>query len=95
MGTVVLGISRDSIKSHEKFIVKLEGLPFELLSDEDSAICNAYQVIKEKNMYGKTVLGIERSTFLINEAGTVIRVWRGVKAAGHAAEVLSALQAVK
>ena len=91
----MLGVSRDSIKSHEKFIVKLEGLPFELLADEDSTICNAYQVIKEKNMYGKTVLGIERSTFLISEAGVVIHSWRGVKAAGHAAEVLSALQAVK
>lgn len=87
----VLGVSRDSLKSHEKFIVKLGGLPFPLLSDEDSQVCEAYQVIKDKNMYGKIVKGIERSTFLIDKIGTVAAVWRKVKVAGHAAEVLAEL----
>ena len=89
-GTQVLGISRDSVKSHEKFIVKLEGLPFPLLADEDSSVCEAYGVIKEKNMYGKMVKGIERSTFLIDSDGVVRAAWRKVKVAGHAEAVLAA-----
>lgn len=73
-----------------KFISKLEGLPFSLLSDEDSCVCESYGVIKEKNMYGKMVKGIERSTFLIDASGVVKAVWRKVKVAGHAREVLMA-----
>jgi thioredoxin-dependent peroxiredoxin len=85
----VLGVSRDDLKSHEKFISKLEGLPFPLLSDTESKVCTAYDVIKDKNMYGKMVKGIERSTFLIDQSGTVAALWRKVKVAGHAREVLS------
>jgi len=86
----VFGISRDDLKSHEKFIGKLEGLPFPLLSDGDSSVCEAYGVIKDKNMYGKMVKGIERSTFLIDRSGIVQESWRKVKVAGHAREVLEA-----
>ena len=86
----VLGVSRDDLKSHEKFIRKLEGLPFPLLSDMDSAVCKAYDVIRDKNMYGKTVQGIERSTFLIDKAGDIAALWRKVKVEGHAREVLAA-----
>jgi len=89
---VVLGVSRDSIKSHEKFADKLEGLPFPLLSDVDETVCNLYGVIKEKNMYGKKVLGIERSTFVIDREGRIVQAYRKVKAAGHAAVVLAAVQ---
>ncbi|NMG43378.1 redoxin domain-containing protein [Aromatoleum toluvorans] len=86
-GCDVYGISRDSLKSHENFKAKL-GLPFELISDADEAACNAFGVIKMKNMYGKQVRGIERSTFVIDAEGVVRREWRGVKVAGHAQEVL-------
>lgn len=86
----VFGISRDSIKSHEGFKAKL-GLPFELLSDADETACRLFDVIKTKNMYGKQVLGIERSTFIIDAAGVLRREWRGLKADGHAAEVLKAV----
>ncbi len=89
MGTEVLGVSRDDVKSHEKFIRKLEGLPFPLLADTDSAVCTAYDVIKDKNMYGKMVKGIERSTFLIDREGIVAALWRKVKVDGHAQEVLA------
>lgn len=88
LGTEVLGVSRDDLKSHEKFIRKLEGLPFPLLADTDSAVCTSYDVIKDKNMYGKMVKGIERSTFLIDRDGTVAALWRKVKVDGHAQEVL-------
>lgn len=90
-GARIWGISRDSLKSHESFKAKL-GLPFELLSDNDEKACVLFDVIKLKNMYGKQVKGIERSTFLIDRAGRVARAWRGVKAEGHAAEVLAALR---
>lgn len=83
----VFGISRDSIKSHENFKTKL-GLPFELLSDHEEVACSAFSVIKMKNMYGKQVRGVERSTFVIDEEGSIRREWRGVKVAGHAHEVL-------
>ncbi len=83
----VFGISRDSIKSHEGFKAKL-GLPFELLSDEDEKVCEAYGVIKLKNMYGKKVRGIERSTFVIDREGRVAREWRAVKVPDHARDVL-------
>lgn len=86
-GCEVAGISRDSIKSHENFKVKFN-LPFELLSDTDETVCNLFGVIKQKNMYGKQVRGIERSTFIIDQSGILRREWRGLKADGHAREVL-------
>jgi peroxiredoxin Q/BCP len=92
-GVTVLGISRDSIASHEKFREKM-GFPFDLLSDDGEAICRQFDVIREKNMYGRKVLGIERSTFLLDAAGVLKREWRGVKVEGHAQEVLAAAQAL-
>ncbi len=89
-GGTIWGISRDSIKSHVSFKTKL-GLPFQLLSDADETACALFDVIKLKNMYGKQVKGIERSTFLIDRNGKLAREWRGVKADGHAAEVLATL----
>lgn len=83
----IFGISRDSIRSHEGFKAKL-GLPFELLSDADEKVCEAYGVIKLKNLYGKKVRGIERSTFVIDREGRVAREWRAVKVPNHAREVL-------
>jgi peroxiredoxin Q/BCP len=88
--TVILGVSRDSLASHEKFKAKYE-FPFDLLSDGDEALCQLFDVIKEKNMYGKKVLGVERSTFLIDAEGKLRREWRKVSAKGHAAEVLAAI----
>jgi peroxiredoxin Q/BCP len=93
-GAVVAGISRDSIKSHQGFAAKM-GFPFPLLSDVDEKLCQAFDVIKMKNMYGKQVRGIERSTFLIDAEGKLAREWRGVKVPGHAHEVLDAVQALK
>ncbi|BBA33552.1 anti-oxidant AhpCTSA family protein [Methylocaldum marinum] len=87
----ILGISRDSVKSHEGFKCKYE-FPFELISDEDETICKLYDVIKMKNMYGKQVLGIERSTFLIDPAGTIAAEWRKVRVDGHAQEVLGKIR---
>jgi len=84
----VVGISRDSIKSHENFREKL-GLPFDLLSDSNETVCSRFEVMKLKNMYGKQVRGIERSTFVIDEQGKLIKEWRGVKVPGHVDEVLS------
>ena len=89
-GAVILGVSRDSIKSHENFKAKM-GLPFDLLSDADEALCTQFGVIKMKNMYGKQVRGIERSTFLIDSKGSLKREWRGIKADGHANEVLESV----
>lgn len=86
-GCAVFGVSRDSLKSHENFKTKLE-LPFELLSDKDESACGAYDVIKMKNMYGKQVRGIVRSTFVIDAQGCVAREWRGIKVPGHVEEVL-------
>jgi peroxiredoxin Q/BCP len=86
-GTVVLGISRDSVKSHENFRTK-QSLPFDLVSDPDETACTLFGVMKMKNMYGKQVRGIERSTFVIDAAGILRREWRGVKVPGHAQEVL-------
>ena len=88
---VVLGVSRDSLRSHERFKTKHE-FPFELLSDEDEALCRLFDVIKEKNMYGKKVMGIERSTFLIDERGVLRHEWRKVKVEGHVGEVLQAVK---
>jgi thioredoxin-dependent peroxiredoxin len=85
--TVVLGVSRDSLQSHEKFKQK-ENYKVDLIADEKSQLCDAFGVIKDKNMYGKKVRGIERSTFVIDETGRVVKEWRKVKVEGHAAEVL-------
>ncbi len=87
LGCAVFGISRDSLKSHENFKAKMS-FPFELLSDEKEEACGLFGVIKMKNMYGKQVRGIERSTFVVDAAGVVRRQWRGVKVPGHAQEVL-------
>ncbi len=92
--TVVLGISRDSVDKHEKFIKK-ENYKVSLVSDEDEAACQWFDVIKEKNMYGKKVMGIERSTFLIGEDGKIEKVWRKVKVDGHAEEVLDFIKSQK
>lgn len=89
--TVVLGVSRDSVKSHENFKTKQE-FPFELLSDKDETLCSLFDVIKMKNMYGKKVRGIERSTFLIDSSGKLRQEWRKVKVDGHAEEVLNAVK---
>lgn len=86
----IFGISRDSIKSHEKFKEKYN-FPFELLSDSDEIACSLFDVIKLKNMYGKQVQGIERSTFLIDTEGNLINEWRGLKVPGHAEEVLNSI----
>ncbi|MBS5886040.1 MAG: thioredoxin-dependent thiol peroxidase [Clostridium sp.] len=88
---IVLGISKDNLNSHNKFIEKFN-LPFILLSDEDKIVCELYDVIKEKNMYGKKVLGIERSTFIINEDGYLIKEFRKVKVKGHIDAVLEELK---
>ncbi|MCK2094743.1 peroxiredoxin [Thauera aromatica] len=92
-GCTVFGVSRDNLKSHENFKTKLE-LPFELISDPEETACAAFGVMKLKNMYGKQVRGIERSTFLIDAEGKIAREWRGVKVPGHAEEVLAAAQAL-
>lgn len=87
---VVLGVSRDSIAAHEKFRAKYN-FPFDLLSDTDEKACTIFDVLKEKNMYGRKVWGIERSTFLIDADGKLRREWRKVKVAGHVQEVLDAI----
>jgi len=92
-GVTVFGVSRDSLASHEKFRDKM-GYPFALLSDEDEKLCKLFDVIREKNMYGRKVLGIERSTFLIDAKGVLRQEWRKVKVDGHALEVLQAAQAL-
>lgn len=90
-GGIVLGVSRDSQTSHTKFKAKFS-LPFTLLSDADSTVCNLYDVIKEKNMYGKKVLGIERSTFVIDRDGILRDIYRKVKVEGHAAQIDESLK---
>lgn len=92
-GAVVIGISKDSVKAHDKFCAK-HGLGVVLASDEGSDVCERYGVWVEKNMYGKTYMGIERTTVLIDGAGNVAQVWRKVKVAGHAAAVLDAARAI-
>ncbi|MGH8371918.1 MAG: peroxiredoxin [Gammaproteobacteria bacterium] len=89
--TLIFGISRDSLKSHENFRTK-QKFPFDLLSDADEIACKLYDVIKEKNMYGRKVLGIERSTFLIDTKGVLVREWRKVSVKGHVAEILDAVK---
>lgn len=85
--TEIFGISRDSLRSHEGFKAKLD-MPFELISDPEEVLCSLFRVMKMKNMYGKTVRGVERSTFIIDVTGKLVKEWRGVKVAGHADEVL-------
>ncbi len=90
-GAEIFGISRDSLRSHESFKAKL-GLPFELISDADEAMCTMFDVIVMKSMYGKKVRGIERSTFVIDAAGKIVKEWRGVKVPGHVDEVLQLVE---
>ncbi|MGR8981869.1 MAG: peroxiredoxin [Gammaproteobacteria bacterium] len=90
LGAVIFGVSRDSIRSHESFKCKQE-FPFDLLSDPDEKLCRLFDVIKLKNMYGKQVQGIERSTFLFDRQGILAREWRKVKVKGHVEEVLQAV----
>jgi peroxiredoxin Q/BCP len=91
--TEIFGISRDSIRSHEGFKSKLE-MPFELISDPDETLCIMFDVMKMKTMYGKQVRGVERSTFVIDEAGKLVKEWRGVKVPGHPDEVLEFVKAL-
>jgi peroxiredoxin Q/BCP len=92
-GAEVLGISKDSVRSHENFKSKFS-FPFDLLADTDGVACKAFDVIKEKSMYGKKYMGVERSTFLFDPKGQLVREWRGVKVKGHADEVLEAVKAI-
>ena len=92
-GIKIFGLSRDSIKKHENFKAKYE-FPFELISDEDESICKLFDVIKEKKLYGKVHMGIERSTFLIDGKGKLINEWRKVKVKEHIAQVLEAIKAL-
>jgi thioredoxin-dependent peroxiredoxin len=92
-GAQVYGVSRDSLRSHENFKAKMR-FPFELLSDADEQLCSQFGVMKLKNMYGKKVRGIERSTFVIDAKGVLAREWRGVKVPGHAQEVLDFVKAL-
>jgi len=93
VGAVVVGVSRDSLKSHQGFKAKMS-FPFELISDPDEKLCAQFDVIKMKNMYGRKVRGIERSTFVIDAKGKLAREWRGVKVAGHAEDVLGAVKSL-
>jgi peroxiredoxin Q/BCP len=92
-GYMIFGVSRDSVASHDKFKAKM-GFPFDLLSDKDEVMCKLFDVIKEKNMYGKKVFGIERSTFIMGRHGEIVREWRAVKVDGHAADVLAAVKSI-
>ena len=91
LNTVIFGVSRDSIASHEKFRSK-HRFPFDLLSDPEEKLCRQFDVIREKSLYGRKFMGVERSTFLIDEDGKLLREWRKVKVKGHAAEVLDAVK---
>jgi peroxiredoxin Q/BCP len=92
-GTEVFGVSRDSLKTHENFKAK-QGFPFELISDKDEELCEHFDVIKLKKLYGKEYMGVDRSTFLIDKAGVLRQEWRGVKVPGHVDAVLAAAQAL-
>jgi peroxiredoxin Q/BCP len=92
-GAQIAGVSRDSLKSHQGFKSKMN-FPFPLIADPDEALCNRFGVIKMKNMYGRQVRGIERSTFLIGPDGKLVREWRGVKVPGHVEAVLAAVEAL-
>ncbi|MEY2797345.1 MAG: hypothetical protein RL350_893 [Pseudomonadota bacterium] len=90
---LVVGVSRDNLRSHENFRQKL-GLPFELVADTEEKLCTIFNVIKMKNMYGKQVRGVDRSTFLFDSKGILQKEWRGIKVTGHVAEVLTAAKAM-
>ena len=92
-GYMVFGVSRDTISSHEKFKAKMH-FPFDLLADTEATMCKLFDVIKEKNMYGKKVMGIERSTFVMGPKNEVLKAWRGVKVEGHAEAVLNAVKSM-
>ena len=92
-GFMVFGVSRDSVASHERFKAKM-AFPFDLLADTDETMCELFDVINEKNMYGKKVMGIERSTFIIGRNGEIAKEWRSVKVEGHAQEVLNAAKSM-
>lgn len=92
-GAVVFGVSRDSVKSHENFRCK-QSFPFDLISDPDEQLCEAFGVMKLKNMYGKQVRGVERSTFVFDAEGRLVREWRGVKVKDHAQEVLDFVKGI-
>ena len=92
--TVILGVSRDSLKRHENFKAK-QNFNFDLLSDEDESLCNQFDVIKLKKLYGREYMGVVRSTFLLNEQGVLLEEWRGVKVKGHVEEVLAACKSHK
>lgn len=91
--TLILGVSRDSLRTHENFRTK-QGFPFELISDKDETLCQLFDVMRQKKLYGKDYIGVDRSTFLIDREGVVRQIWRGVKVPGHVAEVLAAAQAL-
>lgn len=91
--TLILGVSRDSLRTHENFRTK-QGFPFELISDKDETLCQLFDVMRQKKLYGKDYIGVDRSTFLIDREGVVRQIWRGVKVLGHVAEVLAAAQAL-
>lgn len=91
LGATVIGVSRDSVKTHQNFCEK-QGFKFDLISDPDATLCKAFDVIREKNMYGRKVMGIERSTFLIDPDGRIVQEWRKVKVKEHADAVLAALK---
>ena len=91
LNTEILGVSRESIKSHENFKSK-QNFPFELLSDPDEKVCKAFDVMKLKSMYGREYMGVDRSTFIVDTKGKIVKEWRGVKVKGHVAEVLDAVE---
>ncbi|MFA6024452.1 MAG: thioredoxin-dependent thiol peroxidase [Candidatus Gracilibacteria bacterium] len=93
LNAVIIGVSKDPLKSHDKFIEKYK-LPFELLSDEEGKLLEAFGVWKEKSMYGKTFLGVERSSFLIDEEGKIVKEWRKVSVSNHVAEILEELKSM-
>lgn len=91
--TIILGVSRDGVKAHENFKAK-QAFPFELLSDKEETLCQLFDVIKEKNMYGRKSMGVERSTFIIDKSGTLVHEWRKVRVKGHVDEVLKVVEAL-
>lgn len=92
-GAEIIGVSRDSLRSHEGFKAKL-GLPFELISDPDETVCTMFDVMAMKSMYGKQVRGVERSTFVIDAEGKIVKEWRGVKVPGHVDDVLGLVESL-
>jgi peroxiredoxin Q/BCP len=92
-GAEIVGVSRDSLRSHESFKAKL-GLPFELVSDPDEKVCSMFDVMAMKSMYGKQVRGVERSTFVIDAEGKIVKEWRGVKVPGHVDDVLGLIESL-